>query len=109
MEVLVYVDHKPPAIKQAVQWSELMGRKQRGVTAVSPALKQPTKEAVAEKTPQVTTTPAPVAVVEPEVVDPYAGLSNSAKGVAQAFDALSMVDQEATLGAVTRKTKLVED
>ena len=109
MEGLVYVDHKPPAIKQAAQWSEIMGRKQRGVTAVSPPLKHPAKETVAEKTPQVIITPAPVAVVEPEVVDPYAGLSNSAKVVAQAFDALSMVDQEAVLGAVTRKTKLVED
>ena len=79
-----------------------MGRKQRGVTAVSPALK-PAKD--------VTEAPKVVAVVTPapEVTDPYAGLSNSAKVVAQAFDALSMVDQEATLAAVTRKTKLVED
>ena len=78
-----------------------MGRKQRGVTAVSPALKH--KEAVAEKTPQVIITPAPVAMVEPKVVDPYAGLSNAAKVVAQAFDGLDRSDQDAVMSAVTRK------
>ena len=80
-----------------------MGRKQRGVTAVAPALK-PAKDVTESSKVVAVVTPASV-----EVIDPYAGLSNSAKVVAQAFDALSMVDQEATLGAVTRKTKLVED
>ena len=79
-----------------------MGRKQRGVTAVSPALKHPVpaKEAVAE-TPKVVA--APVAVV----ADPYAGLSNAAKVVAQAFDGLDEADANAFIAhCITTKEKV---
>jgi hypothetical protein len=60
-----------------------MGRKQRGVTAVQPSLKQ-----IAEKTAKEAPKAVPVVVA-----DPYAGLSDKAKELAVAFDKLSEEDQ----------------